>query len=77
MPDPVYYENERRPASYANFYIANRQVLVPTYRCSKDRIALDVLEKWFPSREVIGVDCTDLVWGLGAIHCITHEEPAF
>ncbi len=77
MPDPVYYENERLPASYANFYIANRQVLVPTYRCSKDRIALDVLEKCFPSREVIGVDCTDLVWGLGAIHCITHEEPAF
>ena len=77
MPDPVYYENERLPASYANFYIANRQVLVPTYRCSKDRIALDVLEKCFPSREVIGIDCTDLVWGLGAIHCITHEEPAF
>ena len=76
MPDPVYFENERLPASYANFYIANRQVLVPTYRCSKDRVALDVLEKCFPSREVIGIDCTDLVWGLGAIHCITHEEPS-
>ena len=76
MPDPVFYENERLPASYANFYIANRQVLVPTYRCSKDKIALDVLEKCFPSRKVIGVDCTDLVWGLGAIHCVTHEEPA-
>lgn len=75
MPDPVFYENERLPASYANFYIANRQVLVPTYRCSRDKIALDVLEKCFPSREVIGVDCTDLVWGLGAIHCVTHEEP--
>lgn len=76
MPDPVYYQNERLPASYANFYIANRQVLVPTYRCSKDRVALDVLKRRFPSREVTGIDCTDLVWGLGAIHCVTHEEPA-
>lgn len=75
MPDPVYYDNERLPASYANFYIANHQVLVPVYRCSNDRVALDVLEKCFPSRDVIGVDCTDLVWGLGAIHCVTHEEP--
>ena len=77
MPDPVFYENKRLPASYANFYIANRQVLVPTYRCLEDRAALDVLDKCFPSREVIGIDCTDLVWGLGAIHCITREEPAF
>ncbi len=76
MPDPVYHENERLPASYANFYIANRQVLVPTYRCSNDSVALDVLKRCFPSREVTGVDCTDLVWGLGAIHCVTHEEPA-
>ncbi|WP_294343341.1 agmatine/peptidylarginine deiminase [Prosthecochloris sp.] len=75
MPDPVYYENERLPASYANFYIANRQVLVPQYRCSKDRGALDVLKKCFPAKEVVGIDCTDLIWGLGAIHCITHEEP--
>ena len=75
MPDPVCYDNERLPASYANFYIANHQVLVPVYRCSNDRVALDVLEKCFPSRDVIGVDCTDLVWGLGAIHCVTHEEP--
>lgn len=76
MPDPVYYNNERLPASYANFYIANRQVLVPTYRCARDGAALDILQKCFPSREVVGIDCTDLVWGLGAIHCITHEEPA-
>ncbi len=76
MPDPVYHDNERLPASYANFYIANRQVLVPVYRCAKDRIALEILGKCFPSRKVVGIDCTDLVWGLGAIHCVTHEEPA-
>lgn len=76
VPDPVSYENERLPASYANFYIANRQVLVPTYRCTSDRVALDVLGECFPSREVVGIDCTDLVWGLGAIHCVTREEPA-
>ncbi|UZJ42150.1 agmatine deiminase family protein [Prosthecochloris sp. SCSIO W1101] len=75
MPNPVYHENERLPASYANFYIANRQVLVPIYRCPKDKAALDILKKCFPSKEVVGIDCTDLVWGLGAIHCITHEEP--
>ncbi len=76
MPDPVFYDNERLPASYANFYVANRQVLVPTYRSPNDRIALDVLGKCFPSREIVGIDCTDLVWGLGAIHCVTHEEPS-
>ena len=76
MPDPVYYANERLPASYANFYIANRQVLVPTYRCANDSVALDILKRCFPSREVRGIDCTDLVWGLGAVHCVTHEEPA-
>ncbi len=76
MPDPVFYDNERLPASYANFYIANRQVLVPVYRCPHDAPALDILRKCFPGREVIGIDCTDLIWGLGAIHCVTHEEPS-
>lgn len=76
MPDPVYFDGERLPASYANFYIANRQVLVPTYRCAKDSVALDTLQQCFPDREIVGIDCTDLVWGLGAIHCVTHEEPA-
>ncbi|ANT64403.1 MULTISPECIES: agmatine deiminase family protein [Prosthecochloris] len=76
MPDPVYYDGERLPASYANFYIANRQVLVPTYRCANDGVALDILQRCFPDREIVGIDCTDLVWGLGAIHCVTHEEPA-
>ncbi|NTU54365.1 MAG: agmatine deiminase family protein [Chlorobiaceae bacterium] len=76
MPEPVYYDGERLPASYANFYIANTAVLVPIYRCSKDRQAIDILQQCFPGREVIGIDCSDLIWGLGAIHCVTHEEPA-
>lgn len=75
MPSPVYYNEERLPASYANFYIANTVVLVPVYRCSQDLEAIEILQKCFPERKVIGIDCTDLVWGLGAIHCITHEEP--
>lgn len=76
MPDPVFYDGERLPASYANFYIANTAVLVPTYRCPKDEEALAVLRGCFPGREVVGIDCSDLIWGLGAIHCVTHEEPA-
>ncbi|NTV01793.1 MAG: agmatine deiminase family protein [Chlorobiaceae bacterium] len=76
MPEPVFYDGERLPASYANFYIANTSVLVPTYRCPRDRQAIDVLQRCFPGREVVGIDCSDLIWGLGAIHCVTHEEPA-
>ncbi len=75
MPSPLVYEGERLPASYANFYIANTVVLVPTYRCSRDSEAIAILQECFPERKVIGIDCTDLVWGLGAIHCLTHEEP--
>ncbi len=75
MPDPVFFEGERLPASYANFYIANSVVLVPVYRCPQDREAVAVLEECFPGRKVVGIDCSDLIWGLGAIHCITHEEP--
>jgi agmatine deiminase len=77
MPSPVYFNGERLPASYANFYIANTVVLVPTYRCSRDHIAIKILQECFPGKKVIGIDCFDLVWGLGAIHCITHEEPEF
>jgi agmatine deiminase len=76
MPDPVYHDGERLPASYANFYIAGTVVLVPTYRSSRDRLALDLLQGCFPGRKVVGIDCSDLIWGLGAIHCITHEEPS-
>ncbi|MEI8033719.1 MAG: agmatine deiminase family protein [Chlorobiaceae bacterium] len=76
MPDPVFYDGERLPASYANFYIANSVVLVPTYRCPQDKVAIELLQQCFPERRVVGIDCSDLIWGLGAIHCVTHEEPA-
>ncbi len=75
MPSPVIYDDFRLPASYANFYIANTVVLVPTYRCAQDEKAIQILQRFFPERRVVGIDCTDLIWGLGAIHCITHEEP--
>jgi len=76
MPGRVDYEDQRLPASYANFYIANTKVLVPTYRHKNDARAIEVLQKCFPKREVVGVDCTDLIWGLGAIHCLTQQVPA-
>ena len=75
MPGPLFYGNQRLPASYANFYITNGSVLVPTYRHKNDEKALNVLRKIFPKRNVIGIDCTDLVWGLGAIHCVTQQQP--
>lgn len=76
MPKPVFYEGERLPASYANFYIANKAVLVPTFRCKNDERALQILSGLFPTRKMIGIDCTDLVWGLGTIHCSTQQQPA-
>ncbi|MEW6610308.1 MAG: agmatine deiminase family protein [Patescibacteria group bacterium] len=75
MPDPVIYEGQRLPASYMNFYIANTVMLVPTFRCDKDQKVLRTLQKLFPTRAVIGIDCTDLIWGLGAIHCSTQQQP--
>ncbi len=76
MPGPVFYEGNRLPASYANFYVANRVVLVPTYRHERDLIAMETLQSLYPTREVVGIDCTPLVWGLGAIHCVTQQQPA-
>ncbi|HEX4945370.1 MAG TPA: agmatine deiminase family protein, partial [Blastocatellia bacterium] len=76
MPGALYFEDQRLPASYANFYIANRSVLVPTYRHANDARALATLQSLFPTRRVVGIDCTDLVWGLGAIHCVTQQQPA-
>lgn len=76
MPAPVEYEGHRLPASYANFYIANGVVLVPTYNCPQDHQALTILQHLFPTRRVVGIPCTDLVWGLGAIHCVTQQQPA-
>ncbi len=75
MPGPVIYENQRLPASYANFYIANGVVLVPTYRHPNDQKAIDILKKCFPSRRIVGIDATELVWGLGAFHCVTQQQP--
>jgi agmatine deiminase len=76
MPAPVYFEGQRLPASYANFYIANKIVLVPLFNDANDRVALDTLAKLFPDREVVGIGCRDLVLGLGTIHCMTQQEPA-
>jgi agmatine deiminase len=76
MPAPVVFDEQRLPASYANFYIANNQVLVPTFNDPNDRIALGILADLFPDREVVGIHAVDLVWGLGTLHCMSHEEPA-
>jgi agmatine deiminase len=76
MPAPVYFEGRRLPASYANFYIANAAVLVPVFNDPNDRVALDILADIFPDRDVVGIYCGDLIWGLGAIHCMTQQEPA-
>jgi agmatine deiminase len=76
MPAPVDFDGFRLPASYANFYIANRVVLVPTFNDANDRAALNLLAKHFPGREVVGINCRDLVLGLGTIHCMTQQEPA-
>jgi agmatine deiminase len=76
MPRPLWHGGQRLPASYANFYIANRIVLLPTYDPARDEEARVTLQQLFPSREVIGIDCTDLVWGLGAFHCVTQQWPS-
>jgi len=76
MPDPVVFGGQRLPASYANFYIANDLVLVPTFNDCHDRHALNIIADCFPSREVIGIHCVDFIWGLGALHCMTQQEPA-
>jgi agmatine deiminase len=76
MPEPVYFAGQRLPASYANFYIANQLVLAPTFNDSQDRIALNKLARLFPNRKVVGIAATDLVLGLGTLHCLTQQEPA-
>jgi len=76
MPAPVMFGGQRLPASYANFYIANSLVLVPTFNDPNDRIALNTLAECFPNRTVTGIHCTDLIWGLGALHCMTQQQPA-
>jgi agmatine deiminase len=76
MPRALFHEEQRLPASYANFYIANGLVLLPTYDPDRDEEARHTLQELFPTREVIGIDCTDLVWGLGAFHCVSQQWPA-
>ncbi len=76
MPGPVVFEGRRLPASYANFYIANGVVLVPVFNDPNDRIALNTLGELFPDREVVGIYSGDLIWGFGAMHCMTQQQPA-
>jgi agmatine deiminase len=76
MPKKIVREGLRLPASYANFYIANTCVLVPTFADSADEVALSILSERFPSRRVIGIDCRELIWGLGTFHCLTQQQPA-
>ena len=76
MPEPVHFNGHRLPASYANFYVANELVLVPTFNDSNDRVALNTLARLFPDREVVGIACRDLVLGLGTLHCMTQQQPS-
>jgi agmatine deiminase len=75
MPRPVVFRGQRLPASYVNFYVANGLVLMPTFHDPYDRVALNILAQVFPGREVIGVHSVDLIWGLGALHCMTQQQP--
>ena len=76
MPPRMEHEGQRLPASYANFYIANEVVLVPTFNDANDRVALETIATLFPGRTVIGIHAVDLVWGLGTLHCLTQQQPA-
>jgi agmatine deiminase len=76
MPSPLFFSGQRLPASYANFYIANSRVLVPTFNDPTDRTALGILADLFPDRTVVGIHAGDLIWGLGALHCMTQQQPA-
>jgi agmatine deiminase len=75
MPPPLHHEGQRLPASYANFYIANGAILMPTFGCPTDEQALSILRRLLPGRKVLGLPCLDLVWGLGTIHCLTQQHP--
>jgi len=75
MPKAVYDSGIRLPASYANFLITNGSVIVPTYRCDKDDVALDIIQDCFPDRKIVGIDATEIIWGLGSFHCLSQQEP--
>jgi len=76
MPSPVIYDDQRLPASYANFYISNNHVIVPTFKDKNDDYALETIQQFFPDRKVTGLDSTDIIWGLGSFHCLSQQEPA-
>ncbi len=76
MPKPVVFDGQRLPASYANFYISNAAVIVPTFNDPTDRTALGILAGLFPTRTVVGIHAVDLVWGLGTLHCLTQQQPS-
>ena len=76
MPRKIVREGMRLPASYANFYVANEVVLVPTFADPADKMALSILQDCFPKRRVVGIDCRELIWGLGTFHCLTQQQPA-
>src|SRR5690606_4043722 len=76
MPRPLFWEGQRLPASYANFYIGNRVVLLPAFDDPADAVAKQRLQSLFPDRDVVPIDARDLVWGLGAFHCLTQQVPA-
>jgi agmatine deiminase len=75
MPEAVIYEDQRLPASYANFYISNKYVIVPTFNSVHDDKALSIISEAYKNREVVGIDSTDIIWGLGSFHCLSQQEP--
>jgi len=76
MPPPIVFKDQRLPASYANFYIANKVILLPVFCSPKDKSAYETLQNCFPERRIVPIDCTELIWGLGAFHCLTQQQPA-
>ena len=76
MPGAVYYQGQRLPASYANFYISNKYVIVPVFDDPNDDRALDIIQGCFPDREVVGINSVDIIWGLGSFHCLSQQEPS-
>jgi agmatine deiminase len=75
MPRPVIYEDQRLPASYVNFLITNKNILLPVFSCDRDKSAHDIMQSLFPDKKIIDIDCVDLIWGLGTIHCSTQQQP--
>lgn len=75
MPTPTWFEGQRLPESYANFYIANKSVIVPVFNCENDQRALEIISGCFPDRKTIGIDSSDIIWGLGSFHCLSQQEP--